>query len=262
MENFLQPIRLKQLVVIFALMEGKTKQTKRPGIGVLSISSKHLNFLDLELKENSRKIKLLEIGLEDRRSVHPNLCPKNHKTFLLSISAVFVMQFLLEFTWFLELNWQVNRINSRSRQVTYNNNTNQEGHSLIPLPLKSLHTFLNSFYPITKCDYVFEWNGTGQKPIKVWRFRWESFWIHKIATNLPYLPHRRVKWFFFARMRASLFWFWIRSNTWIFMTFAVQLRTLTNAVNPSFHQSYHFPNTRHSSLTHESFSHKSSIHLL
>ena len=67
-------------------------------LGVLSISSKHLNFLDLELKENSRKIKLLEIGLEDRRSVDPNLCPKNHKTFLLSISAVFVMQFLLEFT--------------------------------------------------------------------------------------------------------------------------------------------------------------------
>ena len=94
-------------------------------LGVLSISSKHLNFLDLELKENSRKIKLLEIGLEDRRSVDPNLCPKNHKTFLLSISAVFVMQFLLEFTWFLELNWQVNRINSRSRQVTYNNTTNR-----------------------------------------------------------------------------------------------------------------------------------------
>ena len=67
-------------------------------LGVLSISSKHLNFLDLELKENSRKIKLLEIGLEDRRSVDPNLCPKNRKTFLLSISAVFVMQFLLEFT--------------------------------------------------------------------------------------------------------------------------------------------------------------------
>ena len=67
-------------------------------VGVLSISSKHLNFLDLELKENSRKIKLLEIGLEDRRSVDPNLCPKNCKTFLLSISAVFVMQFLLEFT--------------------------------------------------------------------------------------------------------------------------------------------------------------------
>ena len=65
---------------------------------------------------------------------------------------------------------------------------------------------------------------------------------------------------FFARIRASLFWFWIRRNSWIFMTFAVQLRTLTNAVNPSFHQSYHFPNTRHSSLTHESFSHKSSIH--
>ena len=67
-------------------------------LGVLSISSKHLNFFDLELKENSRKIKLLEIGLEDRRSVDPNLCPKNCKTFLLSISAVFVMQFLLEFT--------------------------------------------------------------------------------------------------------------------------------------------------------------------
>ena len=93
---------------------------------MLSISSKHLNFLDLELKENSRKIKLLEIGLEDRRSVDPNLCPKNCKTFLLSISAVFVMQFLLEFTWFLELNWQVNRINSRSRQVTYNNTTNYD----------------------------------------------------------------------------------------------------------------------------------------
>ena len=67
-------------------------------LGVLSISSKHLNFLDLELKENSRKIKLLEIGPEDRRSVDPSLCPKNRKTFLLSISAVFVMQFLLEFT--------------------------------------------------------------------------------------------------------------------------------------------------------------------
>ena len=99
----------------------KSSQTK---LGVISISSKYLNFLDLELKENSRKIKLLEIGLEDRRSVDPNLCPKNRKTFLLSISAVFVMQFLLEFTWFLELNWQVNRINSRSRQVTYNNTTN------------------------------------------------------------------------------------------------------------------------------------------
>ena len=96
----------------------------RSQIGVLSISSKHLNFLDLELKENSRKIKLLEIGLEDQRSVDPNLCPKNRKTFLLSISAVFVMQSLLEFTWFLELNWQVNRINSRSRQVAYNNTTN------------------------------------------------------------------------------------------------------------------------------------------
>ena len=57
---------------------------KGPSIlGVLSISSKHLNFLDLELKENSRKIKLLEIGLEDQRSVDPNLCPKNCKTFLL-----------------------------------------------------------------------------------------------------------------------------------------------------------------------------------
>ena len=67
-------------------------------LGVLSISSKHLNFLDLELKENSRKIKLLEIGLEDKRFVDPNLCPKYRKTLLLSISAVFVMQSLLEFT--------------------------------------------------------------------------------------------------------------------------------------------------------------------
>ena len=64
-------------------------------VGMLSISGKRL---DLELKENSRKIKLLEIGLEGRRSVDYNLCPKYCKTFLLSISAVFVMQSLLEFT--------------------------------------------------------------------------------------------------------------------------------------------------------------------
>ena len=67
-------------------------------LGVLSISSKHLNFLGLELKENSRKIKLLEIGLEDKRSANPNLCPKYRKTLLLSVSAVIVMQSLLEFT--------------------------------------------------------------------------------------------------------------------------------------------------------------------
>ena len=57
-------------------------------IGVLSISSKHLNLFDLELEENSRKIKLLEIGLEDQRSVDPNLCPKNRKTFLLPYQLV------------------------------------------------------------------------------------------------------------------------------------------------------------------------------
>ena len=43
-------------------------------IGVLSISGKRLNFLDLELKENSRKIKLLEIGLEEIKSVDTNIC--------------------------------------------------------------------------------------------------------------------------------------------------------------------------------------------
>ena len=53
------------------------------------------------------------------------LVPKKLQNILATISAVFVMQSLLEFTWFLELNWQVNRINSRSRQVTYNNTTNE-----------------------------------------------------------------------------------------------------------------------------------------
>ena len=69
----------KYIISIWAIATLLSKST----LGVLSISSKHLNFLDLELKENSRKIKLLEIGLEDQRSVDPNLCPKNCKTFLL-----------------------------------------------------------------------------------------------------------------------------------------------------------------------------------
>ena len=89
---------IKLIVILFQSRKVNSAIMADIQVGVLSISSKHLNFLDLELKENSRKIKLLEIGLEDRRSVDPNLCPKNHKTFLLSISAVFVMQFLLEFT--------------------------------------------------------------------------------------------------------------------------------------------------------------------
>ena len=51
------------------------------------------------------------------------------------------MQFLLEFTWFLELNWQVNRINSRSRQVTYNNTT-----IFTPTPLYCLLLLLSYIY--------------------------------------------------------------------------------------------------------------------
>ena len=61
-------------LMILAKKKNAFLSEKKAWLGVLSISGKRLNFLDLELKENSRKIKLLEIGLEEIKSVDTNIC--------------------------------------------------------------------------------------------------------------------------------------------------------------------------------------------